>query len=286
MGKRQKEVHIYLDNNAWPALKGNEQALQHIKRTGFYPVLSEFNYREACKMILGKNRQEGEELLRFMMHLARGCISHLGDLLSCDMQHTVYGRKVSYFMKEDSNFLSQLKEGAENPSRYIQLFQAVAADTEGFRKHFEESFFDARKSAREAVIQRYGNFSGLNFSDFLTAWVGRLGITMTRQLFERMHIPYPQETASKIVERLHVSKVVSAFLGSWAAMSFEYIVKGRRPRGNDVYDALHYTASAYCEFFITEDRRLRAILSNIDSPTPRVMRLETFLEQNVLCSAP
>ena len=130
---RKKQVHIYLDNCAWGHLhdkipysvtvKGKKIDFQAtdkhskaIENGPYNPVLSEYNYAEACKRLISNSeqvRKEGKDFLSFMMKLADPCLFREKDLYRFDYSKVMGYKTRSYFLPRKQ--LSNLLDTFRNP---------------------------------------------------------------------------------------------------------------------------------------------------------------------------
>lgn len=298
MAKRKKQVHIYLDNNAWSYLalpcqqdrtRITRKDIWAIKNSEFLPILSDLNYGEACGLIVS-DQQKGQRLFEIMTGLSYPRLYDRRSLFAYDIDCATKGkREGTYFMlpstKKNSAILSIMKNGHRDLTRNMPAFKRIAESTKAIKGEIERLFQDEVNTLRD-VLKDAGETRTQLGHPTVSAFLKH---RMVPQLLEKRvalflannGVPNSAAVGQLIVKRPHRSKVVVPLIFCELAMVYDCLIEGRTPTGNDAFDAAHYAMSGYCHLFITKDKRLQRVLSGMDNLPNKVMNVESFLEQHI-----
>jgi hypothetical protein len=299
MGKRRREVHIYLDNSAWRHLfhrdkqfKVTEESLKTLKNSRYKPVLSEENYREFGKSLISQNkdaREESKSVLRFMISQAWPRVFSEGDILNCDLEKILHISKNNYFMEKRRAW--KLRNAFLRPYNYLSNINEMVKNSEIRKKGFTNSISSLITKAlntRGNLISE-GGLGDLDEDDFRRLFAAFCRSQTTKMFVEKrlraIGIRRSTRDVAYFFAHIEKSKVFGAFLKHLCGFILHRLKTGRiRIDPNDVLDRRHYMMAGFCEYFITDDNTLLTILSNIpdDYQHVKVMSLPEFIEGQLM----
>ena len=294
--------HIYLDNCSWRYLpekqlikiKGQsdfqitEDHINALKKGIFKPILSEENYREFGKSLIGSNkdsREKSKSILRFMISRAWPRVFSEKDILIKDFENMVSGRKGNYFMEQGR--ARTLRNAFIRPHDYLQIINGMAKNCETQKHGFTDSIshlINRTTNTREGLIAN-GNLGDLDENDFQRLFKAFCRSQTTRTFIKgrlrALGIRRRTKDVAYFFTCINKSRVLGGFLKHLCAFILHRIKTGRiRIDANDVLDRRHYMMSGFCKYFITDDRPLKELLKLIPKEYRHVevMSLPEFIE--------
>lgn len=137
----------------------------------------------------------------------------------------------------------------------------------------KKSIKDGLVTAREAVQKEKKQLKGM-FPDFPT-YLQRIGAGLVNKLAQMAGIP--KKAADQLTPGLLNIPTVGMYGGAAASLIYAQTFEGLAPKISDSRDLMHAMVSAKAKVFVTDDARLRRILSRVPMDDYEVIDLPTFL---------